>query len=159
MSLTIKEKEHWKELIERSIDHAIEELQAKDGPGFYERINAEADEQAWTTLGLNGLRDEHRQIASEQVRLREREEQIHRKMLARVSGVPLEDIGQQYYIPQEVQRAAKRRRDAHVREILGMTGRSTAQLRLVRLPHATGPLIASATANLRSDCLSQYYSS
>ena len=34
MSLTVKEKEHWKDRIARRIDHAIEELQATERPRF-----------------------------------------------------------------------------------------------------------------------------
>ncbi|MEZ6131295.1 MAG: hypothetical protein R3C59_21680 [Planctomycetaceae bacterium] len=121
MSLTVKEKEHWKERIARRIDHAVEELQSNEDPGFYERIHTEADEEAWTTLGLKALRDEQRDNAKAQSELRKREQQIYREMYARVSGVPIEDVGQQYSTPIEVQRAIKRRRDVHVREFLSTT--------------------------------------
>jgi hypothetical protein len=118
MSLTVKEKEHWKERIARRIDHAIEELQANDDPGLNERISTEADEEAWTTLGLKSLRDEQRTNDKEQKRLRNREQQIYREMYARVCGIPVQEVGQQYCVPHEVQKAVKRRRDVHVREFL-----------------------------------------
>lgn len=121
MSLTVKEKEHWKERIARRIDHAIEELQATEDPGFYERLRNEADEEAWTTLGLKPLRDEHLEVVKQQEQLRRREQQIYREMYSRVSGTPLTDVGSQYGMPLEVKRAVDRRKEVHVREFLSTT--------------------------------------
>ena len=65
MSLTVKEKEHWKNRISRRIDHAIEQLQARNDPGYYKRICDQAEEVAWKSLGLEGLRDESKKVADE----------------------------------------------------------------------------------------------
>ena len=45
MSLTVREKDHWRERIARRIDHAIEEMQAKEDPGFDKRIREQAEQQ------------------------------------------------------------------------------------------------------------------
>ena len=73
MPLTVKEKDHWRNRIARRIDHAIEELQAAEDPGFQKRIGEEAEKQAWNSLGLNDLRKEDQSIQSEMKRLSERQ--------------------------------------------------------------------------------------
>lgn len=88
MPLTVREKEHWKERIARRIDHAIEEIQASDDPGFRQRIRDQAEEQAWSSLGLTALRNEENEIQAELKRLSERRDVIRREMGALINGHP-----------------------------------------------------------------------
>jgi hypothetical protein len=52
MTLTVKEKEHWKERISRKIDQALETLCAENEPGFRERIRMAARQRAVESLGI-----------------------------------------------------------------------------------------------------------
>jgi len=52
MSLTVKEKEHWKERISRKITQAIDALCAEQDPGFRERIRSAARQRAVESLGI-----------------------------------------------------------------------------------------------------------
>lgn len=89
MSLTVREKDHWRERIARRIDHAIEEIQAKEDPGFHKRIREQAEEQAWTSLGLDALRKESKQAEEESKRLSDRESAIWLAMESLVTGRPV----------------------------------------------------------------------
>ena len=132
MSLTVKEKDHWRERIARRIDHAIEELQAAEDPGFFERIRKESDERAWLSLGLNSMRDECDKISDERKQLENRERELWAKMLSTVSGEPVEDVRRQYSQPHEVSVAIKRRRKVHERELLENSPLGKRILRLLR---------------------------
>ena len=132
MSLTVKEKEHWKERIARRIDLAIEELQAAEDAGFYERLRKEADELTWSSLGLAALRLESQQIESELERLRERQRDVWAEMQSSVSGVPVKDAGRPYSLSTDVQAAVRRRRLVHERELLAASPLGQKILRLER---------------------------
>ena len=51
MSITVTEKEHWKERIAQKIERAIKELVEKNDPQFMERITQQAREAAIESLG------------------------------------------------------------------------------------------------------------
>ncbi len=121
MSLTVKEKEHWKDRIARRIDHAIEELQATEDPVFFERIRKKADEQSWASLGLKELREEREKVADDRKRLEDRERELWAEMASIVSGEPVENLHRSYCQPHEVSAAIKRRRLVHERELLSQS--------------------------------------
>ena len=52
MTLTVKEKEHWKQSIERKVKRAIDELYAQGEPGLQVRIEKEAKQKAFESLGI-----------------------------------------------------------------------------------------------------------
>ena len=130
MALTVREKEHWKERIARRIDHAIETLQAKEDPGFRERIRKESDQQAWESLGLAALRDECRQIEVDIKCLESRRRDAWADMLSKVSGTPANEIRGLYCEPREVHAAVNRRIELHERELLSKTSLGKQILRL-----------------------------
>jgi hypothetical protein len=132
MSLTVRKKEHWKERIARRIDLAIEELQAAEDAGFYERLRRAADEQARGSLGLSALRLESQQIESELERLRERQRDLWAEMHSRVSGVLVKEISRPHSLHFDVQTALRRRRLVHERELLAASPLGQKILRLER---------------------------
>ena len=81
MSITVKEKEHWKERIGRRIDLAIEELESKEDPGFRKRIQQSAEERAWKSLGLDKLREEYKRLAQEVSQIDEKRAQLATEMM------------------------------------------------------------------------------
>jgi hypothetical protein len=89
--LTVTEKEHWKERIDRRIARRIETITTED-QGLLERIKEEARCQALASLVLAELDAEARQIEQQQAALEERDRLVRRTMLARVRGIPVEAV-------------------------------------------------------------------
>ena len=118
MGLTLREKEHWRDRIARRIDHTIEELQASEDPGFFERVRSQAEKQAWTSLGLKKMQDEVAKAREEEKCLDQRIKQLWANMLAVVSGEPADDGRRHYSQPSEISSAVRRRSLFHERELL-----------------------------------------
>ena len=118
MSLTVKEKDHWRNRIARRIDHAIEELQAKEDPGFHKRIGEEAEKKAWTSLGLDKLKTENERIQYETKRLSDRQSEVWQEMESIVTGKPVSACQGQYSAQHAVRSAVDRRAKVHEKELL-----------------------------------------
>jgi hypothetical protein len=91
VGLTVTEKEHWKERIDRRSARRIETI-TTDDQGLLERIKEEARCQALASLVLAELDAEARQIEQQQAALEERDRLVRRTMLARVRGIPVEAV-------------------------------------------------------------------
>ncbi|QDV26051.1 hypothetical protein [Aureliella helgolandensis] len=117
MSITVKEKEHWKERIGRRIDLAIEELESKEDPGFRKRIQQSAEERAWKSLGLDKLREEYKRLAQEVSQIDEKRAQIAAEMMKQV-GSTAAPHSYRNDPPFEVQTCVSRRREVHEKELL-----------------------------------------
>ncbi len=118
--LTVTEKEHWKTRIDSRIARRIETLSAED-PGLLERIKEEARGLAVASLGLAELQAEAQEIELQQEALSERETAVHRAMLARVRGVPVDAVTVScggYVERNPVNAAIERRRAVHEKELL-----------------------------------------
>lgn len=68
-NLTVKEKEHWKERIERKVDRAIEKLIAESDPTYRERIAERSAIMALESLGIAELHQRRCTIEADQKRL------------------------------------------------------------------------------------------
>ena len=117
MSITVKEKEHWKDRIGRRIDHAIEELESKEEPGFRTRIKQAADEIAWQSLGLDKLRFEYKRLAEEVDQIDEKRKQIATEMMKKI-GSDAMPHSYRNDPPFEVLNCVNRRREVHEKELL-----------------------------------------
>jgi len=130
--LTVTEKEHWKERIERRIDKRIESIWAVD-PNLKERITQEARQKALASLKLAELEQEVQAIDEQKVQLDERHEQIVRQMLATIRGVPVEKVDDhhRYHGGNEVETAVGRRQKVFEEELLAAheVGREIVKLR------------------------------
>jgi len=78
MPLTVKEKEHWKERIEKKIDKAIEKAYRDEGNGLREAIRQEAKARVMKRYGLESymkqhvsLTDQIEDLKSQQIKLSE----------------------------------------------------------------------------------------
>src|ERR1700687_4454460 len=80
-SLTVTEKEHWKERIGRRLDKKIEVLCASD-PGLMDRIQEQASQRAVASLGLADMQAELDAIDKQKQDLENREWHAHCAMLA-----------------------------------------------------------------------------
>lgn len=121
MGLTLREKEHWRDRIARRIDHTIEELQASEDPRFFERVRSQAEQQAWTSLGLAEMKQEVAEVQAEEKRLADRVKQLWADMLTVVSGEPADHGRHHYSQPHQISSAVRRRSLVHERELLEQT--------------------------------------
>ena len=116
--LTVTEKEHWKERISRRIDKKIDTIAAEQ-PNLIDRVERESREKALQSLGLAELQAEHDRLEEEQATIKKRQEAIQRAMLAKVRGVPVEDIDDyyRYNSDSEITNAIQRRQKVHEDEL------------------------------------------
>jgi len=131
--LTVTEKEHWKNRIAKRIDKKIDALTATD-PGFFERINHEAHQRAVESLGLADLHQELDTIEKQETAIERRKKELEQQMAAKVRGVAVEEIEDNYYYGghnSEVDKAVDKRKALHEEELLAQTelGRQILQFR------------------------------
>ena len=91
--LTVTEKGHWKDRIEKRIDKKIETISAED-PNLLDRIHRDAHERALSSLGLAEMQRELDAAEQQKSALEKRERQVGRAMLAHIRGVPAGDLAQ-----------------------------------------------------------------
>jgi hypothetical protein len=120
--LTVSEKNHWRDRISARIDRRIEAILAED-PGLMDRIQGEARRRALSSLGLDELQAELDAIGEERKALDRREKRAQKAMIARIQGIPAEEVSDNatysYHFQQTVSDAAKRRQVVHEDQLLG----------------------------------------
>jgi hypothetical protein len=120
MGLTVAEKEHWKDRIARKIDKKIETIKAHE-PNYMDRIEKQARDRALESLGLAELQAERDSITEQKETLQKREERVEKEMLAKVRGVPVDEVdshSRYYQTDPEVTRAIECRQAVHEEELL-----------------------------------------
>jgi hypothetical protein len=131
-SLTVTEKEHWKERIGKRIAKKIETLTAAD-PCLLSRVQEQARLRAMQSLGLADMQAELDAIAKQKQVLEEREQLTYRRMLAHVRREPLEEVSETYYggLSNDVTSAVQKRQAVHEDELLAESdvGRDILRLR------------------------------
>lgn len=130
-SLSVTEKEHWKERIARRIDRKVEAISAAD-PALMDRICEQARQRALKSLGLAEMQAELEAVSAQRDELDRRERKAQRAMLAAVRRVPLEEVTDTIYgTPHEVTRAVEKRQAVHEDELLAEDplGREVLRLR------------------------------
>jgi hypothetical protein len=117
MTLTVKEKEHWKERISRKITQAIDALCAESDPGFRERIRISARQRAVESLGIAESQARVAEIKSTKEALDTEERSLIRTMAAKV--VKAENYSDSTYMQQTaVDNAIRDRQTVHEKELL-----------------------------------------
>ena len=132
-SLTVTEKNHWKERIARRIEKRIEGLLTAE-PSLMDRIHREARQRSLQSLGLADWQAELDNIEHQKGQLEKRSQQVLKAMLAHVRGVPVEDLEDMcygYHREEEVKSAVAKRQRVHEDELLGEcdTGREILRFR------------------------------
>lgn len=119
-TLTVREKEHWKERITRKVDQATEALLASESPNYRDRMREKANLLALESLGIAQLQERLDEMAQQESDIRKRREEIYREMLATACGIAEERPygGSFGRIPHQVSEAVKRRRSLHEQELL-----------------------------------------
>ncbi len=117
MSITVKEKEHWKERISRKINQAIDRLCAETDPGFRERIRIAARQRAVESLGIVESQARVAEIRTTKESLDAEEKVLIRAMATRV--VKAEHCSDNTYLQQNaVENAIRDRQGVHEKELL-----------------------------------------
>jgi hypothetical protein len=133
MSLTVTEKQHWKDRISRRIDRRTEALLAAE-PNLMDRIHRDARQRALQSLGLADWQAELDNIEHQKDMLEKRSQQVLKSMLAHVRGVPVDDLEDTcygYHREEEVKSAVAKRQKVHEDELLAEcdTGKEVLRLR------------------------------
>ena len=117
--LTVTEKEHWKDRIAKRIDRQIERITAEQ-PTIMETVRREAKQRALVALGLHDLQQELDQVEAGKQALQNREKRLQLTMLAKVRGLPVEEVSEDcwYRAEQEVSAALERRKALLEEELL-----------------------------------------
>jgi seryl-tRNA synthetase len=84
--LTVTEKEHWKQRIERRINKAIENLETKDAT-FMPAIKAKAEREAHVCLGTEGMNDRIDAIKNQRKELEAELESLESTMYTQALGL------------------------------------------------------------------------
>ena len=133
-SLTVTEKEHWKNRIAERIEKRIETLFADD-PEFLERIREQAQTRALDSLGIRKAQERLDLIEKQEERLDARKDRTRKEMFARIRNVPIQQVADyRYGFDAELKRAIEKRQAVHEDELLADTelGREILSLRLER---------------------------
>ncbi len=153
MGLTVAEKNHWRDRIQIRIDRRIEAITAGD-PGLMERVRREAKGRALESLGLADFQKDLDQIASHRAELDRRDAQVRREMLARVRGVPADELDpySRVHDHPEIRAALDKRTALHEAEILAgdETGRQVLRLRAERENLLDSIWLATSSSQVRS---------
>ena len=121
MSITVRDKEHWKNRITRKIDQAVEAVLAAENPNFMEHIKREAKDRTLKSLGIAELKSEVESIDRETEALDKKRRKALKRMLAVVRGVDVDDVtesGSGYGEHHEVRGAISRRQEVIEKELL-----------------------------------------
>lgn len=154
MSLTVAEKQHWKERISRRIDKKIETLLAAE-PALTDRIHRDARQRALQSLGLADWQAELDNVEHQKQTLEKRSQQVLKSMLAHVRGVPVEDLEDTHYgycREEEVKSAVNKRQKVHEDELLAEcdTGKEVLRLRQEQEDLLDTVWLASSTSQLKT---------
>ncbi len=85
-SLTVTEKQHWKERIEKRIGRRIDALCAEEA-GFMERIESAARERALESLGVGKLQKQMDRIDQQRDKLQVRKDNVEASIAEKVLGL------------------------------------------------------------------------
>lgn len=123
-SLTVREKEHWKERIVRKIDQVTEALLAKSNPTYRDQIESKAKEMAIESLGLAQLCKRWGELVAQEKLMQQQRNKIGAEMLAIACGISPDGNRYEgrYYsdtsIPYQVTGAVQRRQLVHQQELM-----------------------------------------
>lgn len=130
-SLTVAEKNHWKDRIAKRIDKKIEAILASE-PNLMDRVQEQARQRAVQSLGLADMQAELDALTRQQEELERKEHHLHRAMLAVVRRCPVDHVDEHYCHsqPHDVSQAIQRRLAVHEDELLAEDEVGRAILRL-----------------------------
>ena len=124
MGLTVAEKEHWKERIAKRINHRVETLVAKQDPTLLQRVEQEARDKAYASLGIDAQRKELEELQKQKEQIDKRERRLRAEQRAVLRGTTVEEELEQSYYRSDgvIENAVSARARALEAEILTQSG-------------------------------------
>src|SRR3954470_10972609 len=124
-SLSVAEKNHWRDRIAARIARAVERIKARH-PALFDRVRREAHAEALRSLGLDASYAELEAIRAGEAELARRKKVAQRAMLAALRGVPVDEVPDNFAVrfgvdlplPTEAHEAIARRQAAHQDRLL-----------------------------------------
>jgi hypothetical protein len=117
-SLTVREKEHWKDRIAARIDKRIDALNAENGK-IMEQVKEASRERALDSLGISTLHKRAERLKQQKSSLEEKESKTYREIAAKLRGVPVREVtDSRYGIASEISEAVEKRQTLHEDELL-----------------------------------------
>ena len=90
MAITVAEKEHWKERIAKRIDQRVEALVAKQDPTLLQRINEQAREKAYESLGVAAQQDKLDRLDAQKEEIEKRQRRLLAEQSAIINGTSVD---------------------------------------------------------------------
>ena len=123
MSLTVTEREHWKQRIAARIDKRIAAIEQANKP-VIDGLKKTAREKALTALGIDELESQRVKAEADKARLERRVKQLSRQVMARIKGVEEEDVTMPNYysgFESEIKAGISRRAEYELNLLLSTT--------------------------------------
>ena len=89
-SLTLGERNHWRERIAKRIDQRIETLVAKEDPLLLQRVAEQARARAHESLGIDAQQREYEDIQKQKEEIERRERRLRAEQRAIINGTSVE---------------------------------------------------------------------
>ena len=89
--ITVSEKNHWRDRIAKRIDHRVETLVAKEDPTLLQRVEKDARDRAYKSLGIDAQQREMEAIQKQKEELEKREQRLLAEQKAIIQGTKPED--------------------------------------------------------------------
>ncbi|MCA9186160.1 MAG: hypothetical protein R3E01_36175 [Pirellulaceae bacterium] len=103
--LTVTEKEHWKERVERRISKAIDAL-SQQHPSFLAEIQEKSRAKALQALGALDTKQQLDELKRQMAELENEKSRVERVHYSKITGKPEAEC-QQYYVSSEADRVIK----------------------------------------------------
>jgi len=156
MSITVAEKEHWKERIARRIDQSIEKLVAEKEPSLLQRVSREARAKAYESLGIGAQQRELDEIETHREQLERRKARLITEQAGIVKGTNVEAelhsrVGVYPYPDSAVAKAVQARAAVAESEILAASdlGREILALRVEKENLLDTVWLATSTSQIK----------
>ena len=126
MSITVTEKEHWKERIARKIQRRIDSLISTKQPSYLEEVDRKSREQAIELLGISECRIRTKELETKVEQLQAELKNIEMMEFAIVTGCSSEQAASSYRYSRNVDQSLRRataiaKRKVMSRDKLGQT--------------------------------------
>jgi len=91
MTLTLTERNHWKERIAKKIDRRVETLVAKQDPALLQRVAEEARKKAYESLGIDEQQWTLEQFKEQREEIDRKERRLRAEQRAAINGTPVDE--------------------------------------------------------------------
>ena len=117
MTLTVKEKDHWRNRIERRIDRKIKEIQASEPAHVWEEMARQAKQMALEDLRIAALVQESKRLEKQIEELKRDERRVWAQTAAVVRGLDIAKIDLPTSFPYDVRDEVNKRKELFLEKL------------------------------------------